>query len=237
MMMKKIIIFTSVLLIMVSVCICNADKKEVNDLNKKKNENIGKKGYDGTVKKIFGAGDKKISGVTFPGEIIVDGKKLTLNGVAIRKAYIFAKVYVSGLYLEHPTKDVDEAIESEQTKGFLYHYLTDRATAKKLQKGFISAMKKVNPPKLVIANLDKIKRYASFLDKNMIKDGESHTMYVPGNGITVNWMGKVKGTIAGKEFAQMYFHYNLGSKVDDSVRNGFMGIEKKKRKKRRRNEK
>jgi len=85
----------------------------------------------GTAHSVF-AEDMEILGVTFPGEKVVEGKTLKLNGVAYRKALGFIKVYVSGLYLEQPTKNADEVIKSEQVKYLLTHYLTDKATSKKL---------------------------------------------------------------------------------------------------------
>ena len=69
------------------------------------------------------AGDMEAAGVKFPGEKVVEGKKLMLNGVAVRKALGFIKVFAGGFYLEKPTKDAREAIESEQVKHFYLHYL------------------------------------------------------------------------------------------------------------------
>ena len=81
------------------------------------------------------AGDMEIAGVTFPGEKVVDGKTLQLNGVALKEKF-FIDVFAGGFYLENPTMDAAEAIESEQVKHFYLHYLTSKATAKKLQGGF-----------------------------------------------------------------------------------------------------
>ena len=54
------------------------------------------------------AGDKEILGVTFPGEKVIAGKTLKLNGVAYRKALGIVKVFVCGLYLEKNTNDAKE---------------------------------------------------------------------------------------------------------------------------------
>jgi hypothetical protein len=113
------------------------------------------------------AQDLEVLGVTFPGTKVVAGKTLTLNGVAYRKALGFVKVYVSGLYLEKKTTDAVEVIESEQVKHLYTHYLTSKATAKKLQEGFIDLIEKCNPPDMVKAHQEQIQQYAGWLDKDM----------------------------------------------------------------------
>ena len=95
------------------------------------------------------AGDMEVLGVTFPGEKVIEGKTLTLNGVAYRKAMGIVKVYAVGLYLEKPSQDPKEVIESEQVKHLLTHYLTKKATAQKIQEGFLDVITECNPPELV----------------------------------------------------------------------------------------
>ena len=174
---------------------------------------------------IGAAADKEIGGVTFPGEKRVAGKTLKLNGVAIRKALVFIKVFAGGFYLEHPTSDAETAITSEQVKHFYLHYLTSKATAKKLQEGFIEAMEEANPPELVKAHRAEIERYASWLDQDMAPGATSVSTYVPGEGLTLVFKGQEKGTIPGKEFAQMYFRYNLGEKANEALRKGYLGLD------------
>ena len=166
------------------------------------------------------AQDMEIAGLKFPGEKVVDGKTLTLNGVALKKAALVIKIYAGGFYLEKPTKDAQEAIESEQIKRMHLHYLTDKGTVKRIQEGFIDMMEKSNPPELVKAHRADIERYASWLDKKTAPGKTSVTTYVPGVGLTLEYHGEVKGTIPGKEFAQMYFRYVLG---DKKMKKGYLG--------------
>jgi hypothetical protein len=168
------------------------------------------------------AGDMKIADVAFPGEKVVDGKTLKLNGVALKTKF-FIKVFAGGLYLENPTQDATEAIESEQVKHFHLHYLTSKATAEKLQDGFKKAIEDANPPELVQKHRQEIDLYASWLDQDMAPGATSVTTYVPGKGLTLVFKGQEKGTIADKTFAQMYFRYNLGQKADDAMREGYLG--------------
>jgi hypothetical protein len=169
------------------------------------------------------AADRQILGVTFSEEKVVEGKTLKLNGVAYRKALGIVKVYVVGLYLENPTKDPQQIIESEQIKHMVFHYLTDKATAKKLSEGFVEAIEKCNPPELVNAHKDEIQTYASWLDKDMKPGLTSVSTYLPGKGLTLVYQDEPRGTIPGKEFAQMYYRYNLGEKADKNIRQGLLG--------------
>ncbi len=169
-------------------------------------------------------GERGIAGVRFPTEKVVAGKTVHLNGVALRKAYIFVKVFAGAFYLEHPTHNAPEAIESEQVKHFVLHYLTDKATAEKLQKGFVEAMEKANPSELVEKHRNLIRRFASWLDRDMKPGATSVSTYVPGKGLTFWLMGEKKGTITDTEFIRMYYRYNLGKKADSNLRKGYLGL-------------
>ena len=168
------------------------------------------------------AGDTEVLGITFPGEKVVNGKTLTLNGVAYLKK-MFVKVYTVGLYVEKPSQNGQEIIESEQIKQIHTHYLTNLAKAKKLREGFVELIEGNNPPALVQAHKVDIEKYTSWFDKDMAPGKTSVTTYVPGVGLTLEWQGEVKGTIPGSEFAQMYFRYQVGEKANENLKNGLLG--------------
>ncbi len=170
------------------------------------------------------AGEVEILGVKFPTEKTIEGKTLKLNGVSYLKKLVFVKVYAVGLYLENPTQDPKEVIESEQVKYMLTHYLTSKATAKKISEGFVELMEQGNPKDLVDANRADIDTYASWLDADMKPGLTSESVYVPGKGITLTYQGQVKGTIPGNTFAQMYYRYNVGEKADKKIREGLLGM-------------
>jgi hypothetical protein len=170
------------------------------------------------------AGEVEILGVKFPSEKVIDGKTLKLNGVSYLKKMGFVKVYAVGLYLENPSKDPAEVIESEQVKYMLTHYLTSKATAKKISEGFIDLMEKGNPKALVDANRADIETYASWLDKDMKPGLTSESVYIPGKGLTLTYQGEIRGTIPGNTFAQMYYRYNVGENADKKIRKGLLGL-------------
>jgi hypothetical protein len=170
------------------------------------------------------AGEVEVLGVKFPETKEIAGKTLRLNGVSYRKAFGFIKVYAVGLYLEQPTKSGQEVIASEQVKHLLFHYLTSKATAKKLQEGFLEEMTTCNPPELVAKHEDEIDTYKNYLDKDMAPGLTSMSTYVPGEGLTVVYQGQVKGTFTDPEFIQMYYRYNFGEKANAKIRDGLLGL-------------
>jgi hypothetical protein len=171
----------------------------------------------------LGEEDVEILGVRFAPEKVVEGKTLKLNGVAYRKALGFFDIYVVGLYLARPTGDPQEVITSEQVKQLHFHYLSDRATAKKLRDGFLDLMKECNPTEMYERNEEDVQLYASWLDKDMRPGLTSISTYVPGKGLTLEYQGNERGTIANKEFIEMYYRYNFGEKADKKVRKGLLG--------------
>ena len=170
------------------------------------------------------AGDMEVLGVTFPGEKVIGGKTLTLNGVAYRKAPGIVKVYAVGLYLEKPSQNPQEVIESEQIKHLLTHYLTNKATAQKIQEGFLEVITECNPPELVEANRADIETYAAWLNKDMAPGLTSFSTYIPGKGLTLTYQGEERGTIPGSTFMQMYYRYNVGEKAPKNIRKGLLGL-------------
>jgi hypothetical protein len=165
----------------------------------------------------------EVLGVKFPKEKVVEGKTLTLNGVAYRKALGFIKVYAVGFYLERPSRDAAEVIASEQVKQLSFHYLTHKATARKLSEGFLEAFKKANPADKVARNIADAERYASWYDKDMAPGLTAETTYVPGKGLTLVYQGETRGTIANPEFVNMYYVYNFGDKANAKIRDGLLG--------------
>lgn len=165
-----------------------------------------------------------VLGVKFPTETVIEGKRLKLNGVSYLKKFGMVKVYAVGLYLENPTSDPETLISSKQVKYMRTHYLTRKATAEKLRAGFVEMIEAANPSAVVAAHQADIKTYASWLDKDMAPGLISESIYVPEKGLTLVYQGKVKGTIAGDAFAQMYYRYNVGEKADENIRKGLLGI-------------
>jgi hypothetical protein len=169
------------------------------------------------------AEEVELQGVKFAKQKEIAGKSVSLNGVALRKKLGFVKVNVMALYVENTTQDPEQAITSQQVKQLYSHYMTDMATAQKLREGFIEQIEKANSPELVVAHRTEIEKFASWLDKDMQPGMTSIGTYVPGQGLTLEYQGQIKGTISDPVFAEMYFRANLGEKADANIREGLLG--------------
>lgn len=163
----------------------------------------------------------KRASVTMPDTTTVDGKALVLNGMGIRKATIFrVKVYVAGLYLETRSRNADEILRSEQVKRLDIVLVRD-VERDEILDAWRAGFKNNG------ADMAKLKARFDVFAGWMSDLEERDTLgflYVPGRGVTVTLKGKVKGTIAGPDFATAFFAIWLGrDPADDDLKDALLG--------------
>lgn len=147
-----------------------------------------------------------LAGVTMDEEIMVGADSLKLNGMGLRQK-LWVKVYVGGLYLEHPTTDAKNAAHSKQTKKMVMHFLTNKAKKKKMDAAWVEGFE---------ANWghygDIKARVMTFKDFfGDMKEGDVVEMtLVPGKGTAVVVNGATKGTIEGDDFAEALVNVWVG---------------------------
>lgn len=163
---------------------------------------------------------RTVANVNMPDRMEVAGRQLVLNGVGVRKATILnVKVYVAGLYLETPSKDPAQIIQSPQHKRLVMQFLRDvdrKDIVDAWSEGFRKNTKNLDPIKTRIAKLTGWMRD--------MKDGSTITLtYV--NGVVQMAFGKnVQGTIEGADFAQALFSIWLGPEPpDQDLKKGLLG--------------
>lgn len=161
---------------------------------------------------------------SFPETIHAGGKALKLNGVGERK-FLWHTVISAGLYLEHPTNDAGNVIESEQVKCLYNQFLMDKIPARWVRKGVKRLFKTTNPSELYLKHKAEIEQFALWYDSDVTRGETSIITYVPGVGLTLRYRGQVKGTISGREFAQMYFRCGFGNNADGTAKKGFLGLQ------------
>jgi len=161
---------------------------------------------------------------SFPETIHAGGKTLKLNGVGKRK-FLWRTVISAGLYLEHPTNDAGNVIESEQVKCLYNQFLMDKIPSRWLRKGVKRLFKKTNSSELCLKHKAEIEQFALWYDSDVFSGETSIITYIPGFGLTLQYRGQVKGTISGQEFARMYFSCGFGHKADETAKKGFLGLQ------------
>lgn len=159
-----------------------------------------------------------VAGKELPDQTTVGGKTLQLNGTAVQKLFVF-KIYAVGLYLEQPTNDPGQALESDQTKRIRVHVLKN-APKNTVVKALRDGMEKSG------ADMAALEPRIQQLERSLEDVRAGHTLdvtYIPGVGTELTGGGK-KMIIEGKDFADALFANWLG---DDpgirKVREGLVG--------------
>ncbi len=68
----------------------------------------------------------QLEGVTLPDAVVLDGTELHLNGIALRTySWLHIKIYVAGLYLEHPSHDSEAILDSPEKKLLAVRFVHD----------------------------------------------------------------------------------------------------------------
>ena len=163
----------------------------------------------------------ELAGVVMPDRVEVGGKTLVLNGMGVRKK-LWIKVYVAGLYLERPTHDAEEAIAAPGVKRIVMHFLTNKATKKKMDKAWHEGFE-ANNPDAYPALKARVDRLTGFFGDMKVGDEIVFTIDAEGK-VTAELNGRVKGTIEGSDFAQALLRVWLGpSPPSESLKAGLLG--------------
>jgi hypothetical protein len=157
--------------------------------------------------------------VRMPDSVTVSGKQITLNGMGLRKKFVF-DVYVAGLYVESPSRDAAQILGSDQVRRITMYMLRDLSRDKiteALRDGFEKNSKDQLP-----ALKERLDQLAALIPD--AKKGSTIVIsYVPGNGTTLSTSND-QSVIAGKDFADALFSVWLGQfPVDDGLKKGLLG--------------
>lgn len=163
----------------------------------------------------------ELAEVTLPDQVTVGDASLELNGMGLRKK-MWVKVYVAGLYLPSKTSDAGTAVEMAGTKKVVMHFLTDKATKKKMDAAWLEGFE-ANSPAEFGGLEDRVTTFMGFFGD--MKDGDVIEMIVvPSQGTTVALNGEDKGVIDGDEFGAALLRVWLGDHPPtDELKSGMLG--------------
>lgn len=147
-----------------------------------------------------------LAGVDMPNRVQVGDDTLTLNGMALRKKF-FIKVYVAGLYLPEKQSNAARVLSADAPRQvqmeFLYGVSQDQM-CEAWDEGL-----EANTPNASAAVKQGIQRVCGFMED--ADEGDTYTFtYVPGEGTTVAFNGRTKGTVPGKAVADALFASWIG---------------------------
>jgi hypothetical protein len=163
----------------------------------------------------------KKAGVTMPDGITVNGQQLVLNGMGLREATLGIDVYVAGLYVQHPTSNAAQLIDSKETKQLTLKFVRDVGHDKIVKAWHEGFTKNATVP------MSKLREYMAQLDAwtPSFRSGDTLTFtFIPDAGVTVDVNGVRKGQIADPDFARSLFSIWLGPKPPSGdLKKGLLG--------------
>jgi len=161
--------------------------------------------------------------VTMEDTLELDGQKLVLNGMALRKKMIF-KVYIAGLYLPQQEKDWKKILESDTPRHMIMHFVRT-VGANKISDAWMEGLEE-NTPNASTTLKQQFRTLCNAMEE--VKDGERIIFsYIPGKGTTILVKNKEKGVIPDKAFADALFACWIGPNPGpgQSFKEDLLGIE------------
>lgn len=174
----------------------------------------------------------EIGGIDIPDKIQL-GKgepELVLNGTSIRKAYIFADVYIGSLYLESKETNEEAIFNSDGYKRMSFYLLRD-VRGRRIATALKDAMQLNLPTEDIEGFSTELGQLMSFLDRRMKKGEEGIVEYIPGEGSRIITANDVRGVIPGKAFFNAILSSWIGEEPVSSLMKRQLLGEKKKPKK------
>ncbi len=162
----------------------------------------------------------ELDGVTLPDSAEVGGATIPLNGLGLRKAFVFAKVYVAGLYLQTKTTNANSATDTDETKRIAMHFVRP-ISHEQMNEGMRNGFAITAPHSLTKEKAE----LETFFNKPLEEGDICNIDYVPGTGTTVAINGKKEGTIPGAAFMRALWGIWLGSDPPGgtALRDGMLG--------------
>jgi len=163
----------------------------------------------------------ELADVKMADEVMVGDATLQLNGMGLRKK-MWVKVYVAGLYLESPSKDAAEVLKSGGAKRVVMHFLTNKATKKKMDAAWVEGFE-ANSPTMYGTLEERVEKFANLFGDMKVGDVIELAM-IPGGGTVVVLNGEEKSTIDGDDFASALLRVWLGDHPpSDELKTGMLG--------------
>ena len=147
-----------------------------------------------------------LAGVTLPDSSTANGQPVNLNGLGLREKF-YLDIYVGALYLTHPTHDAAAAIQADEAKKVVLHFIYSKVTSAQMAEAFNESWAK-NPASAGLKA--QIDQFMGWLATDYVAGDEMVFEYAPGVGTTVKVKGVTKGTIAGADFMRMLWNVWLG---------------------------
>jgi hypothetical protein len=168
------------------------------------------------------AGAATVKGVTFPDAVTIGGRDCLLNGVGVRTKIVIS-VYLGALYLATPTADAAAAIAADEPKRIVMHFVHSKVGAAAIREAWHEGFD-ANAAAALPQLTERLARFSSWFDADMLKGEQVVLTYVPGQGTEVAVKGAVRGVVEGTDFMRALWSVWLGDKpADGGLKKGMLG--------------
>ncbi|MCA9402821.1 MAG: chalcone isomerase family protein [Candidatus Omnitrophica bacterium] len=157
----------------------------------------------------------------FPGEIVVAGMPMRLEGTGV-KSVAFIKAFEAAFYREEGAELVSGG------KKLTVNYFV-KISAEKLTRFTLNTMRKNITPEAMSAMSAELDRMRDlFVD---LEPGDNFALvYVPGQGTQFIHNGRLRGVVAGEDFARALYAVWIGPKpFDEQLKRAILGLDKDRR--------
>ena len=168
------------------------------------------------------AQDRICTGVAFPLHTQVDGHDLTLNGLGLRKAtFLRIHVYVAALYVDRPSRDPDDLIDSDEPQELVLHFVRN-VRAEDIREALIKGFEHGGRQQFESLK-SRVEKLSSWMTD--MKAGQ-RLIFVrsPKSSVHVSVGGGDKGIIEGEDFSRAVVSIWLGhSPPNPELKRGLLG--------------
>jgi len=166
--------------------------------------------------------ERSCGDVRVPVVAMVDGHRLSLNGMAVREVTVLdVDIYVAALYTARETRDVDAFLASTEPARLELHFVHDisrDAVVRFLRWGFSNNPEDVRSE--YEAQADWVEQWFTDYRAGDVVGFDYH----PGLGITMTKNGEELATFGGDGFKPVFFRVFVGPKRSNQVfRDGLVG--------------
>ncbi|MGR6874627.1 chalcone isomerase family protein [Pseudomonas sp. HK3] len=154
--------------------------------------------------------------------------ELHLNGASLRELYLLIETYVGALYLEKPSTNAQEILDSDTHKRMVFHVMMKRVGARRIANALQEALVMNVTKEQHKALSSEIEQMLSYFDGKMHRGEEAIFDYIPGKGTQVTINNQIKGLIPGKDYYRAMLSIWIGENpVGRSFKDDMLGLNRK----------
>ena len=165
-----------------------------------------------------------LDGVTLPDSYPVQGATLHLNGIGVRTLSVFAvRIYVAGLYLEHPSHDASQILASPEPKIIILQYL-HAGSKQEVEKEYRAGeMTNCGSGGCAASDKDDFERLVAAAPA--VKVGDTSTYIISQNGLRVLANNRDIGTYNNRDLGMRLLAGFIGERPpSQELRTALLGL-------------